>query len=275
MKIAAISDLHVESAANRRAVSAMATFLRELRPDVLLVLGDVCNGPYEVGAVLARFADIGRRRLYIPGNHELWCADQDARTLYYRTLPEMAVREGFDFPLDAPIMVDGVAFVGTMGWYDGSFGHPSHDRSTLSAKSFGGRALLDARHVRWIGADGPLADADVTSLLCDDLEDQLRAVPTECTTIIGATHMIPHAGLLGPRWDRDAGMRYFRAFQGAERLGDVLSADSRVRHVVAGHNHERLSVVASGTHWHLAPLGNLRGEEAFDPDLHTTVVDVD
>lgn len=276
MKIASVSDLHVESAVNRRAVSAMASHLEALAPDVLLVLGDLCNGFHEVGTILDRFGSIGKRRIYVPGNHELWSADGDARATYYRVLPDVAVRSGFEMPIDGPVVVDRTAFVGTMGWYDGTFAHAEFDAAQLGAKEFEGRTLLDRHRVRWVSGSGaPLGDSEVADMLLADLRDQLAAVPETCRTIIGALHVVPHPALLGPRWERDASMRYFRAFQGSSKLGELLASDARVRHVFAGHNHERIDAHVGGVLWHLAPLGNLKPGETFDAERHVAVVDVD
>ena len=276
MKIASVSDLHVESSVNRRAVAAMSSHLEALAPDVLLVLGDLCNGIHDVGNVLAGFDKIGKRRIYVPGNHELWSGDGDARATYYRTLPEIAAQAGFEMPIDAPVVVDHVACVGTMGWYDGTFADPSVDAARLAEKEFEGRSLLDRYRVRWrSGSGSTLGDCEIADMLLADLRDQLAAVPEACGTIIGAVHVVPHPTLLGPRWERDAAMRYFRAFQGSSRLGDALASDPRVRHVFAGHNHERIYARAGGISWHLAPLGNLRPGDAFDPSRHVAVVDVD
>jgi hypothetical protein len=70
-------------------------------------------------------------------------------------------------------------------------------------------------------------------------------------------------------------MRYFRAFQGSSKLGELLASDARVRHVFAGHNHERIDAHVGGVLWHLAPLGNLKPGETFDAERHVAVVDVD
>lgn len=127
MKLYAISDLHLDYRANREALYNLPR-----RPDDWLILaGDICD----TGAQLAETLDYLRSRfsqlLWVPGNHELWVADEEEGSSVekYKELVRVCREFGVATPEDEYLVWDGeggrhrIALLHLL--YDYSF-RPSH-----------------------------------------------------------------------------------------------------------------------------------------------------
>jgi len=126
-RLLAVSDLHVEHPQNRAAVEA-------LRPgsecDWLIVGGDVADRPDQVEWALGLLRERFARVLWVPGNHELLCYEDEGPELRgarrYMQLVEACRRLGVDTPEDPYPVWDGpggpVSVVPLFLLYDYSFG---------------------------------------------------------------------------------------------------------------------------------------------------------
>ncbi len=275
MKVWYASDLHVESKTNRTATLALRDLAIKEAPDVLILGGDVCNGPHALSGVLAMFSGIAPLNVFVPGNHELWDGAIDARTIHYKVLPEICSAHGFDMLIDEPLQIGSIGIVASMGWYDGTFAPPNvFSADALARKQHLGRVLLDASQLRWLAADGsPMSDADVTNLLLDDLRSQIENLGDEVTRVVAALHMVPHANALGQRWNEEE-RSYFRAFQGSERFGELLGRDSRIRDILCGHDHESSQSKIGTITVHKRPVGHIKPGSVFEPTAHRVLLDL-
>jgi 3',5'-cyclic AMP phosphodiesterase CpdA len=237
------SDLHVDVPGNEPFVKELAAIAAADRPDVVVIAGDVCNGTGRLAPTLRLFADAAPHRVYVPGNHELWAlggGEPPAREKYYRELPRIARAAGYHPLVTEPLVVGDVGFLGTMGWYDYSFAGSSGEfsRAELEAKTRDGLQWMDGRYVRWTGADGGrLSDPEVADLLLEDLRDQLESLANApLRTMVLITHHLAFRSLVPPVFV-DGHLRFFRAFLGSERLGELARAEPRISHALAGHVH--------------------------------------
>ena len=194
-------------------------------------------------ATLRLFAAAAPRRIYVPGNHELWALGQSetaARERYFHDLPRIARAAGYHPLVTEPVVFDDVGFVGTMGWYDYSFASPADGFSAdeLAAKSRDGLQWMDGRFVRWRGPDGAaMTDPEVADLMVEDLRDQIGALArTELRTMVLVTHHLAFQNLVPPVFV-DGHLRFFRAFLGSTRLGEAARAEPRISLALAGHVH--------------------------------------
>src|SRR4051794_13973999 len=79
LRLAFTADLHWGSRpAGDEATRLLHDFLRNDPPDVLILAGDVGAGEH-FDACLALFDDLSCRKAVIPGNHDIWVTDSDAR----------------------------------------------------------------------------------------------------------------------------------------------------------------------------------------------------
>ncbi|GMV98733.1 MAG: hypothetical protein AMXMBFR83_30810 [Phycisphaerae bacterium] len=262
MRLVVTADLHYDIARSREPAAALAREICRLDADVLLLLGDVAGR--DAGIVregLALFDSFAGHKFFVAGNHDIWTDPGECSLVKLeQTLPAIC-REFCFHPLDLePRVLDGVGFVGSMGWYDYSFrpawlkvplrfyrekvapgaaAHYSRYRHLLaegddvpeSALCIGTR-WMDGEYVRL-----PMSDLDFCRRLFDRFSAHLAAVARECERIVVGLHHVPFAAMAAagqnPAW------AFGSAFLGSELFGEALLAEPRVRYAFCGHSHRQ------------------------------------
>ncbi len=257
MRIIATADLHYDNFRSRAPTEQMAAAICEQAADALLILGDVCG--HDAGILrhcFELFDGFTGRVFFVAGNHDLW-TDGDSLERYERELAAVCEECGVWY-LDArPYVRDGVALVGSIGWYDYSFrqeslgvpmrfyeqklGPGAAARLNRNDLVDGHDDLTDAQmriSTRWM--DGvhvhlPMSDPQFTRYLRDRLAGHLDAVRGEAEHVVVGMHHLPFEALvrrLGkPVWD------FANAFMGSAAFGELLLAEPNVRHLLCGHSH--------------------------------------
>ena len=233
----------------------MPEVVARLAPDVFIIAGDVSADLSDVEDVLSRFDRVHCHRLFVPGNHDIWVAPRPGEsswTKYERDLPEICRRSGFYFLPGRPIVIQGVGFAGTIGWYDYSLRDPLLDRQismdTYRLKRFRGRMWSDARFARW-GA----ADEQVTAEFADRLAADLGELQAAEVPIVAVVHHLPFEELVTRRGSPE--VDFFCAFMGSSVFGEVIRKCSGVKLVICGHTHFEKDVLIDGIRALCAPLG--------------------
>jgi predicted phosphohydrolase len=235
LRILLAADLHYgPGRPNAEAVERLAEAVCRARADVLVLAGDIVRGPVDaLPDCLALFEGFGGRKLFVPGNHELWTLEGDSEERYERVLPALAREAGFHMLDGAPVRIGDVGIVGNIGWYDYSL----QDRRLRLREFFYRRKTLpglvtmnDRRFVRW-----RFSDAEFTERCAGRLAEDLRSVSPAVRTIVAVTHFVPFRELVGPA--EGLPLMFARAFLGSTALGRVLRRFRKVRHVVCGHAH--------------------------------------
>ena len=123
MKILITADLHYDLGRSRAAARELAARVCAAGGDAVVLVGDTAGARLHWWReALGFFAGFDGRKLLVPGNHCLWCREgEDSIDRYERVLPEVAGEFGFELLDHAPVVLDGVALVGSVGWYDYSF----------------------------------------------------------------------------------------------------------------------------------------------------------
>lgn len=247
MRLAFVSDLHAEF--HLDVVGTVADHLARLRPDAVLLAGDLCPDLGRLEAALRLLAGaVPAPVLTLPGNHELWCggaggAGPDSRRRYFSVLPTLAARAGA-VPLGIrPLVHHGVAFVGVTGWYDYSLRDPSLvDVTDADYRSHqpAGHGCVDGIEVHFPDEAGrPLDDAAITGVMVDLLGAQLEQVRGRASRTVVATHFLVDRALLAvdPGFTGPAPSPVLDAYQGAVALGARIRAEPGVVRVISGHRH--------------------------------------
>jgi predicted phosphohydrolase len=116
MKIQIVSDLHNEFGVVKKNYDAICSG----DADVLVLAGDISSNEEIVDDILHFQEDSGKHIVFVPGNHE-----------YYRTSRKALDKEMFlleDINPKVHVLIEkdfcmgGVCFLGSTGWWDGSFG---------------------------------------------------------------------------------------------------------------------------------------------------------
>ena len=251
MRIASVSDLHVDFAKNREAVVQMATAVHRRNADLVIVAGDVSHVDDHIAKVLKAFRLAAPHVAYIPGNHDLWFARRDARSdrsldswqRYRHDLKLLVESEGCHYLPAKPLRLSNMALVGTCGWYDYSmlaFGHREQfGEEAIKAKTWDGAIWSDGHFVVFRDEHGELmGDEAVARVMERDLEAQLSDVDMdpEVETVVVATHVLAFRAALGSTASKMP-WAYFNAFMGSTRLGDIVRSSKKVRAAVYGHTH--------------------------------------
>lgn len=246
MRIASVSDLHVEHAANREVLIRMAGIMEQKSPDLILVAGDVSHLDTHIALTIRSFKLVAEHVAYLPGNHDLWTVPwregTDTWRRHDRDLAQLVESEGGHYLPARSWVKDGVAVVGTCGWYDHGFLQPAfRDQVTpemLEEKRLGGAQWTDRRFVEFLDGEGePMSDGAVTKRMLVRFESQLAEAEAnpEVRHVVAATHHLafPEAvhrtGQLP--WE------FFNAFMGSPRFGEAIRRYSKVRAAVYGHTH--------------------------------------
>jgi len=272
LRIIALADLHYDIARCREDVRAQAEEVLRRGADALLIAGDTASADSDaLVEALRLFEPFPGRRLLIAGNHDLWVRPGgDSRRRYEQELPEICRRCGFEYLDAAPVMLDGIAIVGTIGWYDYSFRDETLavPRRFYEAKVGPGAAALLGRYqhlvdgfddvtdemlqITAVWRDGQhvelgMPDDRFTAEQANKLREHLRWAVQRAERIVAVLHhvplleMVPHRA--EPNW------RFARAFLGSTRLEEVLAAEPKVRHVLAGHSHWPCRVQRDGVEY--------------------------
>lgn len=260
MRIIITADLHYDVARSREPTETLAREVCRRGGDVLLIVGDSSATDLRVlDRLFELFESFSGAKLAVAGNHELWtAAGADSLHRYENELAAACSRNGVHYLDQSPIVLDGVAFVGSVGWYDYSF-RPSLLRIPLrffqhkvapgaAARMEEHRHLVDGSDdlceaamqitTRWM--DGvrvrlPMSDVAFTEHLAAKLRRHLDAVHDGAARVIAAVHHLPFAEMVPhsiiPDWE------FATAYHGAELFGEVLLDYPNVSHVFSGHCH--------------------------------------
>ena len=213
----------------------MAERIRSHEPDVLAIGGDIAV-PRDglLAECLSHFASAAPTLLVVPGNHDLWVDGDgmDSLTRWEAEFPAAAAEAGFACLDVAPVVVNNVGFVGTIGWYDYSFASDdlpwTHEQ--YAAKELPGRLVWnDGRRIKW-----HMADAEFTEMVAARLLEHVAEVRDSVRSIVAVTHHLPFAEIMG---ERQGDARFVEAYLGSRALGDVLLSEPKVCVSLSGHSH--------------------------------------
>ncbi|HTZ79824.1 MAG TPA: metallophosphoesterase [Stellaceae bacterium] len=257
MKLWAISDLHIGSDVNRRAVAAMAAHPE----DWLILAGDV--GDHQDDLAFA-FATLGRRfakLIWVPGNHELWTERHPkapAGVQRYEELVALARDHDVLTPEDPYVEWPGQGPPTVLApmtlLYDYSIRPPEVAREGVVA--WAAEAGIYASDERRLGA-APYADiADWCRARVEMTARRLAAVPAEAATVLINHYPLRAEDVVLPRKPR------FAPWCGTRATAD-WHRRFRARAVVYGHLHVRSSRFVEGVHFQEVSLGYPRH---WDPE---------
>lgn len=234
-KLLVTADLHYGAYSSGDACTRqIAEYVNNSDADVFAIAGDVAGRDVaDFRRCLGLFEGFPGVKLLVPGNHDVWTDGEDSEEKYRVLLPQEARRCGFRMLDTAPEVVGGVAFIGSMGWYDYSFRSPGLglNAEQYAAKSLPGVATWnDGLFVHW-----SYSDAEFTDLCLRRLQEHYRQVEKLAESVVVILHHLPFRELLCG--SAEPALEFSRAYMGSERFGELLLRSPAVCCVVCGHRH--------------------------------------
>ncbi len=252
MRIASVSDIHLDYKANREVFTKMARHIGARRADAVLVVGDVSHLDQLIVRAIGILAGEAEHVAYVPGNHDLWVdrPGEDLRNdLGFNTwqrhdedLKAMVESAGGYYLPAEPLRLGDVAIAGSCGWYDHSFLEPEFreqiPEAALREQAFDGMQWGDRTRTAFRDAEGRLmSNPEVARRMEIALDAQLGSLERDPTVerVVCATHhqqyesTVRRVGTLP--WE------FFNAFMGSRRMGEVIDKYFKVRHAIYGHTH--------------------------------------
>jgi len=268
-----VSDLHVDICDwNTRLVDDIVDAMMKDTPDVLVCCGDICVSELTFRNVLAKFEHIDIPKLFVPGNHDVWLRKRDVFRCRkgwagdswkkLELLSDICDSVGWKPLMSGPVIIDDVAFVGTMGWYDYSFRdeHLKVPIESYEAKGTTQQYWNDGIFACFYRNGKQDTDYKITEILNGELEKHL--IEARGRKIIACTHMIPFKELQG---DMHRDGSFFNAFGGNATMGDLL-VEHGVSVSVSGHLHRNFHRVVRGIDCYQTSVGYLHTETGYDAD---------
>lgn len=263
-RIAVTADLHWgHGPVGDSATAQLRDWLRAHPPDLLLLGGDLGTREH-FSACLSQFAELPCKKVLVPGNHDIWVAEDDPRgdslTVYREHLPTLATASGFHYLDHGPLLIPeiGLAVVGCMNWYDYSW---TRDRmpgtvldwqERLAEKRFTRGRHNDGRFVRW-----PTDDVRFTAKVVETFRNHLEQALSSCERAIVLTH---HPAFLGLSFPRPEPMPEVVPFDWL--LWDALAGNAGLEVILAQHA-DRIPLAFSG-HTHRERASRLGGIQGYN-----------
>lgn len=233
-RIIVTSDIHY-GITSPEAVEKLFDEIAALKPDAVAVAGDI-------GEPLNNFVKaldiIGRMNIptaIVPGNHDVWNRSKTipSRELWERRLPEETKVRGIVFLEDETLLIDDIAIVGTIAWYDYSAGDPKEEHTMEEYRKRRREFIGDALFTDW-----PWDDIEFCKMIEGPFKKRLKTVQDDrdVKKIIVVTHSpIFEQQILrkpdDPKWS------FSNAYFGNLTFGEIVRDFSKVLYVVSGHTH--------------------------------------
>jgi Icc-related predicted phosphoesterase len=274
MRIAAVSDLHVlPTASDDALLTAIRRRVEEIRPQVFVVAGDISDKLDVLAKALKILHVNGCHNLYVAGNHDIWFEEKGgpgSLEKYSEKIGEACVGSGFHHIPDAPVVIEGVGFVGSIGWYDYSF---RREDMNIPLESYEGKEYKGAVWYDLFRVDWRFTDREATELFNRRLEYDIRSLPEGVERIVYVSHHLPFRELTVYKnrfpWD------FHSAFMGATSTGDILTKGQRVVLSISGHSHIRTVARIGGITAVTVPLGYGRPDACTLSEFaHKAVADI-
>ena len=232
------ADLHFDhGAGGRRAVEALAAELASIGTpdDVLVFNGDLGNSDATVRACLACFRDFPGTRLGVAGNHDIWVDPGESSWDRYRRLTDLFTDARVHPLEEEPVVIGGVGYAGSMGWYDYSFrddiGVP-YEAYVEKALPSEGVAWGDLRYAHWGMSDEAFTEWQLVRLEC-----HLGALASVPEVRVFTHHVATKRLLVHPRAMVPKPWRFLNAFLGSDQFATLIGRFPNVTDVINGHIH--------------------------------------
>jgi hypothetical protein len=260
LRIAFTSDLHFDvtgSLTPAEEVRRVAGEVFASQANVLVACGDLGHPLFNfrqcLDVLVGRAPNVG----IVAGNHDVWRDEHhSSRELWEQRLPAETRDRGITWLETEAIVVDRVAIIGSMAWYDYSAAEPGLGRDAIYYASIKPQVSNDAHWIDW-----SWTDVEFGQLLRDRLVARLDRLESDrnIDRVVVATH-VPVFETQLRRDPSNLAWCIANAYFGNLATGEAILKFPKVRAVVSGHLHTSMRSVI---------------QRQRMPDIHACVVGSD
>lgn len=247
MKIALISDLHIDINESYPVMKTLSQMAKEEKAEGIIIAGDLSEDVDLTRKSAENLEqDCGCPVWYVPGNHDMWSRDFEKNStdeIYeqYRKDKRCLVEK----PVSLIGKLGRFFLIGDIGWYDYSFASHRYSESQLEQMRWKSRIWQDSLRNQWTKDNRAKSEEMVKKL-----EKELLSCGN--VPVVVVTHMLPVNDFCVPEQREEWG--YFNGFLGSSALGELYK-QYPVIHAVCGHVHFRAKVKRDGIQYHCPCLG--------------------
>ncbi|QST02490.1 metallophosphoesterase family protein (plasmid) [Pontibacillus sp. ALD_SL1] len=251
MKLLFVSDLHFdvnEHITGESIINPFTELVKESGADHIVLSGDIANGAekaiYYIDTILHR---TGIPLSFVPGNHDVW-SETDSEREYELLVshPSCLIGKPHDFGSHV--------LIGSMGWYDYSFGLGTEERNACRTKK---NKWWDGRFMHF-----KETDEDKTGRIIKETKRVLDLYADR--PVLFVNHFVPYREFLIQK-PHDYRWQFCHAYLGSEKMGELLDQYPNIETIAFGHTHKRIgNVTYKGKQVILNPLGYYGEWESAD-----------
>lgn len=276
MKVAYTSDIHVDITINNRLlIPHLVNRIKEIRPDVFVIAGDVSNSLDNLDSTLRQFNELECLKVMIPGNHDVWIESnnsirkgKDSFYKYRQAIPQVCRDNGFLYPINEPRIINNIAIVGNLGWYDYSLADSrlvdKYNFFDYVRGTFIEGEWNDSKYAVWLKTPNSpnwkerlksFGNNEVFELLFNELKAVVQQIPESVEKLLIVLHTAPFKDCILPK---DVPCP-FDAYEGSVRIGEFINSVSKGRNVsvICGHRHKKLFHEIENVKLYRSPVGYL------------------
>lgn len=276
MEIAVTADIHYGTRTKREVLEKYINSLNNTGAGLLLIAGDLTGRGTdhahfrEVLEILRKFKG---KILFSPGNHDLWTTDGDSFDILTGKMPRMFRDSNVHLLDNSPVVIGGIGFVGSVGWYDYSFrkvpqlleehfgkylftfdeGKTLYRWNELTTAQYEGKECRvsddgenwhkstwqDKRFIKW-----DFTDDEFLNYCIGRLRQDIKSLSPHVEKIVAVTHHLPFEEFVpdipDPTWG------FHRAYLGSAAIGKMLLEYPRVQYSFFGHSHRNNMIQING-----------------------------
>lgn len=276
MKVAYTSDIHADITINNRLlIPHLVNRVKEIRPDVFVIAGDVSNSLDNLDSTLKQFNELECLKVMIPGNHDVWIESnnsvrkgKDSFYKYRQAIPQVCRDNGFLYPINEPRIINNIAIVGNLGWYDYSLADSrvvdKYNFFDYVRGTFIEGEWNDSKYAVWLKTPNSpnwkerlksFGNNEVFELLFNELKASVQQIPESVEKLLIVLHTAPFKDCILPK---DVPCP-FDAYEGSVRIGEFINSVSKGRNVsvICGHRHKKLFLEIENVKLYRSPVGYL------------------
>jgi len=271
MRIVFTSDLHYDySEINRKITEQIIKEMEILKPDIIVIAGDVAEKISVLDHVLSLFSHLSATKLFVPGNHDIWVEDppyDNSFKKYKYFIPKVCRNNNFINLTDSIYTKNNIALIGSIGWYDYTFKRDYLEYSDLDYDKgdFEEGVNYDCNKINWIEDNSiKLKNSSINKHIFDymfkEFDEFLLRLPEQFNKIVIVLHMVPFSESL--KIYDEVPLNPLIAYEGSVRIGKRIFEISNQKdiYVIHGHSHDNfISLEKRNIKIRCNPLGEYDG----------------